>query len=75
MWVSECFYKESKSKKKEKKYFFLFSVLQTGMVSDFFYKQSKSTQFFWVGGGMEGVGWRGGSAARVSEFFLQIIQI
>ena len=27
------------------------------------------------GGGMEGVGWQGGSVARVSEFFLQIIQI
>ena len=36
--------------------------------------------FFWGGGGgggggMEGILWRGGSAARVSEFFLQIIQI
>ena len=49
------------------------------MVSDFFYKESKSTHFlyfFFVGeGGMEGVLWRGGSVARVSEFFLQIIQI
>ena len=26
-------------------------------------------------GGMEEVVWRGGSVARVSEFFLQIIQI
>ena len=33
--------------------------------------------FCWGGGvgGMEGVAWRGGSVARVSEFFLQIIQI
>ena len=33
--------------------------------------------FFWGGGGvgMEGLVWRGGIVARVSEFFLQIIQI
>ena len=44
-----------------------------------FYKESKSTQFFFGGGagggGSEGVVWRGGSVARVSEFFLQRIQI
>ena len=27
------------------------------------------------GGGMEGVVWQGGSVARVSQFFLQMIQI
>ena len=34
--------------------------------------------YFWGGGGcegMEGVVWQGGSVARVSEFFLQRIQI
>ena len=52
----------------------------------FFYKESKSTQFFFnfffffffgggEGVGMEGVVWRGGCVARVSEFYLQIIQI
>ena len=49
-----------------------------GAVSDFFYhKESKSTQFFFLRGrgrGVEGVVWRGGSVARVSEFFLQRIQ-
>ena len=57
-------------------------------VSEVFYKKSKSTLFFyfflfWGGGGggggggegMEGVVWQGGSVARVSEFFLQRIQI
>ena len=29
----------------------------------------------WGRCGMEGVVWRGGSVARVSKFFLQIIQI
>ena len=50
----------------------------------FFNKESNSTQlFFFVcvgvggggGGGMEGVVWQGGSVARVSQFFLQMIQI
>ena len=42
----------------------------------FFYKESKSTHFFFGGGsGMEGVVCREGSVARVSEFFIQIIQI
>ena len=45
----------------------------------FFYKESKSTHFFFFGGGggggMEGVVCREGSVARVSEFFIQIIQI
>ena len=49
------------------------------MVSDFFYKESKSTHFFcWGGGGgggMEGVVCREVSVARVSEFSIQIIQI
>ena len=51
-----------------------------------FYKESKSTHFFFfffLGGGggggggarMEGVVWRGGSMARVSESSLQRIQI
>ena len=32
--------------------------------------------FFWGGGGgIEGVVWRGGSVARVSKLFLQIIQV
>ena len=31
----------------------------------FFYKESKSTHFFFGRGGMEGVVWRGGSVARV----------
>ena len=61
VWVSDFFYKESKSKKKEKN-IFLFSVFDI---------------FFLKGGGgvgMEGVVSRGGRVARVSEFFLQIIQ-
>ena len=52
------------------------------MVSDFFTKNRNLHNFFFFlggggggGGGMEGILWRGGSAARVSEFFLQIIQI
>ena len=67
---NQIFYKESKSKKKKEKIYFLFSVLGRGVVSDFFYKESKSTLFFFGGGGgMEGVVWREGSVARVSEFF------
>ena len=81
-WVIEFFYKESKSKKKEKIYF-LFSVLGRGMgeggVSDFFLQRIEIYTFFFGGGGggggMEGVVWGGGSVARVSEFFLQILQI
>ena len=48
------------------------------MISDFFYKESRSTQFFFfLGGvgGMEGVVWRGVGVARVGEFFLLIFQI
>ena len=42
-----------------------------------FYKESKSTHFFFGGGGrgVEGVVWRGGSVARVSGFFLRRIHI
>ena len=77
-WVSEFFYKESKSEKKGKKIFFVFCVGE-GVVSDFYYKESKYIHFFFGGGGggggMERVVWRGDSVARVSELFLQIIQI
>ena len=49
------------------------------MVSDFFFLQRIEIYtffFFWGGGGgMEGVVCREGSVARVSEFFIQIIQI
>ena len=50
------------------------------MVSDFFFLQRIEifTFFFFGGGGgggMEGVVCREGSVARVSEFFIQIIQI
>ena len=50
------------------------------MVSDYFLQRIQIyTIFFWGGcgggGGSEGVVWRGGSVARVSEFFLQRIQI
>ena len=83
------FYKESKSKeKKEKNTFFVFCVGCVGegggVVSDFFLQRIEIYTilffyyyffFFFGGGGMEAVLWRGGSAARVSEFFLQIIQI
>ena len=41
----------------------------------FFYKESKSSHFFGGVCGMEGVVCREGSVARVSEFFIQIIQI
>ena len=78
-WVIDFFYKETKSKnKKEKNIYFVFCVGE-GVVSDFFYKESKSTHFFFFGGGggcgMERVVCREGSVARVSEFFIQIIQI
>ena len=54
-----------------------------GGVSDFFLQRIEIYTFFFFwgggggggGGGMEGVVWRGGSVARVSEFFLQILQI
>ena len=84
----DFFYKESKSKKQKKKIYIFFSVLEEwgkgvegGLLIDFFYKESKTTHFLCVcvcgggGGGLEGVVWRGGSTARVSEFFLQRIQI
>ena len=48
----------------------------------FFTKNRNLHNFFFLRGGgggsgvgMEGVVWQGGSVARVSEFFLQIIQI
>ena len=64
-WVSDFFfYKEFKSKKREK----LFSVLRRRgvVVSDFFLQRIESTQFFvcvfggmWGGGGVEWKGYRG----------------
>ena len=50
------------------------------MVSDFFLQRIEIYTFFFFwggggGGGMEGVVCREGSVARVSEFFIQIIQI
>ena len=80
-WVSEIFFtKNPNLKTRKKKYIFCFLCWEGRWLVIFFYKESKSTHFFffWGGGGvrgMEGVVWRGSSAARVSEFFLQIIQI
>ena len=67
------FTKNPNLKKKENIYFFVFCVGEGG-VSDFFLQRIEIYTFF-EGGGMEGVVWREGSVARVSEFFLQIIQI
>ena len=51
------FYKESKSKKRKKIYFCFLCLggggRGRGLVSDFFYKESKSTHFVW------GVEWKG----------------
>ena len=47
-----------------------------GVVSEFFLQRNQVyTFFFWGGGGMEEVVWRGGSVARVSELFLHRIQV
>ena len=78
-WVIDFFYKETKSKnKKEKNIFFVFCVGE-GVVSDFFFTKNRNLHIFFFflggGGGMEGVVCREGSVARVSEFFIQIIQI
>ena len=46
-----------------------------------FFTKNRNIHIFFLGGGrgggggMEEVVWRGGSVARVSEFFLQILQI
>ena len=67
-------------KKREKHIFFVFCVGEGGG-SDFFttnrnlHSLSFFFCFFFWGGGIEGVVWRGGSVARVSKLFLQIIQV
>ena len=59
-WVSEFFFtKNPNLKKKEKKIVF---CVGEGVVSDFYYKESKSTHFFCGGGGGGGGGgveWKG----------------
>ena len=82
---NRIFFKESKSKKKGKKKIFLFYVLGRGLgvVSEFLQRMEINTFFFiffFLGGGGGGSrNGRGsvarGSVARVSDFFLQIIQI
>ena len=83
-WVSIFFTKKKhQNLKKEENIYIFCSVLGrgmgagVGMVSDFFYKESKSTQFFFFfffwGGGRGSLARR--SVARVSEFFLHRIQI
>ena len=74
-------------KKGKKIYFFVFCVGGGGVFFFFFFffttnRNLHSLSFFFFvfflmgrGGGIEGVVWRGGSVARVSELFLQIIQV
>ena len=90
-WVSKFFTKNPNLKKREKKDIFCFLCWGGGGGGGggggkrlFFLQRIEIYTiffifffFFFLGGGdgMEGVLWRGGSVARVSEFFLQIVQI
>ena len=77
-WVNDFFYKESKSKKRKTNIFcFLCWGGEGVVVSDFFLQRIEIyTIFFFVCVCVGGGGWNGrGIVARVSEFFLQIIQI
>ena len=71
------FYKESKSKKKEILFFFVWGWVGEGgsevaKLSDFFTKNPNLKKKLFFGGGGGGVG---GGGSRISEFFLQRIQI
>ena len=75
-WVSEFFFTKNPNLKKGEKYIFCFLCWggRGGEVIFFLQRIEIYTFLFWGvgergGGGMEGVVWRGGSVARVSEFF------